>query len=147
MARAIPLLVLLSFLGACSNSTSEFPDDTETSPDTQKSSDSTAPAMEGMILVHAGTATLGSDDSRYKPSERPAMKVSLDYDFYLGTHEVTCGEYRELAKESSLKEFGQCGSDSLPLADVTYYDAALFANAKGKFEKRDTAYTYSKATY
>ena len=147
MARAIPLLVLLSFLGACSNSTSEFPDDTETSPDTQESGNPTAPAMEGMILVHAGTATLGSDDSRYKPSERPAMKVSLDYDFYLGTHEVTCGEYRELAKESSLKDFGKCDSDSLPLADVTYYDAALFANAKGKLGNRDTAYTYSKATF
>ena len=147
MARAIPLLVLLSFLGACSNSTSEFPDDTETSPDTQESGNPTVPAMEGMILVHAGTATLGSDDSRFKPSERPAMKVTLDYDFFLGTHEVTCGEYRELAKETPLKDFGKCDSDSLPLADVTYYDAALFANAKGKLGNRDTAYTYSKATF
>lgn len=154
MARAIPLLVLLSFLGACSNSTSEFPDDTETSPDSQEPSnstattdDSTAQALEGMILVRGEAATLGSDDSRYKPSERPAMKVTLDYDFYLSMHEVTCGEYRELAKESSLKDFGKCDSDSLPLADVTYYDAALFANAKGKLGNRDTAYTYSKATF
>jgi formylglycine-generating enzyme required for sulfatase activity len=105
------------------------------------------PEIEGMIVVRGGLVTLGSDDTNYRPSERPAMKVRLDYGFNLGMHEVTCGEYRDLAKKTDLKEFGECGNDSLPLSDVTYYDAVLFANAKSKNGNRDTAYTYGKAVY
>ena len=123
---AICLCFLL--LIACSNSTQEYMEET-----------TDVPEMDGMILVHAGTATLGSNDSKYRTSERPAMKVILDYDFYLGKHEVTCGEYSEIATKMSLKDFGNCDGDNLPLADITYYDAALFANAKGKLENRDTA--------
>ena len=103
--------------------------------------------IEGMIAVRGGTVTLGTKDSKFKPSERPAMKVSLDYDYYLAIHEFTCGEYNALAKEYKLKDFGKCKKDSLPLANVTYYDAVLIANAKSKSEKRDTAYTYTKATF
>jgi formylglycine-generating enzyme required for sulfatase activity len=100
-----------------------------------------------MIVVRGGLVTLGSDDTNYRPSERPAMKVRLDYGFNLGMHEVTCGEYRDLAKKTDLKEFGECGNDSLPLSDVTYYDAVLFANAKSKNGNRDTAYTHGNAVY
>ena len=105
------------------------------------------PEIEGMIVVRGGTVTLGSDDAKYRPSERPAMKVRLDYGFNLGIHEVTCGEYRDLAKKMDLREFGKCENDSLPLSDVTYYDAVLFANAKSKNGNRDTAYTYGNAVY
>ena len=111
------------------------------------SNESSVEEIEGMILVHSGTTTLGSNDSKYKASERPAMTVNLDYDYYLAIHEMTCGEYRTLAKKQKLKDFGKCKKDSLPLADVTFYDAILAANAKSKDEKRDTAYTYSKATF
>lgn len=100
-----------------------------------------------MIFVRGDTLTLGSNDNQFKPSERPAMKVILDYDFYLGIHEFTCGEFQELTKIEDLKDFSSCENDSLPLADVTYYDAALIANAKSKSEKKDTAYTYRSKTY
>lgn len=40
-----------------------------------------------------------------------------------------------------------CASDSLPVTDVSYYDAILFANAKSKAENKDTAYTYSSASF
>jgi formylglycine-generating enzyme required for sulfatase activity len=52
-----------------------------------------------------------------------------------------------LTKTEDLKDFSSCENDSLPLADVTYYDAALIANAKSKSEKKDTAYTYRSKTY
>lgn len=128
-------------VAACSNSTLEYVED--------GLSDAPAdvPKIEGMIAVRGSTVTLGSDDAKYRPSERPAMKVRLDYDFSLGVHEITCGEYGELAKKMVLKEFGKCENDSLPLSDVTYYDAILFANARSKSEGRDTAYTYSGAVY
>jgi uncharacterized protein (TIGR02171 family) len=133
-------------VAACSNSTSEYlEEDPSGSEGKVVPSDTTE--IEGMIVVRGGTVTLGSDDTKYRPSERPAMKVRLDYDFSLGMHEVTCGEYAGLAKKMNLKEFGKCENDSLPLSDVTYYDAVLFANARGKSEKRDTAYTYGKAVY
>ena len=51
--------------------------------DSVSSNDSSVEEIEGMILVHSGTTTLGSNDAKYKASERPAMKVKLDYDFYL----------------------------------------------------------------
>ena len=71
------------------------------------STDAPLDEIEGMIAVRGGTVTLGTKDSKFKPSERPAMKVILDYDFYLGKHEVTCGEYSEIATKMSLKDFGK----------------------------------------
>ena len=85
------LLVLwaLCLVAACSNSTSEYleenpsgsedkvvPSDT-TEIDTTES-DTVSLEMEGMIAVRGGTVTLGSDDAKYRPSERPAMKVRLE---------------------------------------------------------------------
>lgn len=153
-------LLAFFFVIACSNSASEcmegecalcsegqpiVPSDT-TETDSLESG-TVLPEIEDMIIVRGSTVTLGSDDAKYRPSERPAMKVRLDYDFSLGVHEITCGEYGELAKKMVLKEFGKCENDSLPLSDVTYYDAILFANARSKSEGRDTAYTYSGAVY
>ena len=103
--------------------------------------------IEGMILLSGGTVTLGSNDANFKANEKPAMKVSLDYSFYMDIHEVTCGEYAAVAKKAKLKTFGKCQNDSLPITDITYYDAVLYANAKSKLDKRDTAYTYKNATY
>jgi uncharacterized protein (TIGR02171 family) len=127
-------ILFLLLVGACENHTLDISED---KPE----------AIDGMIFVKGGMVTLGSNDPEFKASERPAMKIKLDYDFYLAIHELTCGEYRALAKEQKLKDFGKCKNDSLPLANVTYYDAVLYANAKSKSEKRDTAYTYTKATY
>ena len=135
MNQALYISTLVLALLACNNGESV------------SSNDSPTEEIDGMILVHRGTATLGNNDTKYKASERPAMKVKLDYDFYLAIHEMTCKEYRSLAKEQKLKDFGKCKQDSLPLANVTFFDAILAANAKSKSEKRDTAYTYTKATY
>ena len=103
--------------------------------------------IEGMILLSGGTVTLGSNDKEFKADEKPAMKVNLDYNFYMGIHEVTCGEYAIVAKKAKLKTFGSCKNDSLPITNITYYDAILYANAKSKLNKRDTVYTYKKAIY
>lgn len=135
MKQAFAISLFALALLACSNMSSD------------SSNDTPMDEIEGMIAVRGGTVTLGTKDSKFKPSERPAMKVSLDYDYYLAVHEFTCGEYNALAKEQKLKDFGKCKKDSLPLANVTYYDAVLIANAKSKSEKRDSAYTYTKATF
>ena len=127
-------ILFLLLMEACENHTQDISEDKQNT-------------IDGMIFVKGGTVTLGSNDSTYRAAERPAMEVKLDYDYFLDIHEVTCGEYRALAKEQKLKDFGKCENDSLPLANVTYYDAVLYANAKSKSEKRDSAYTYTKATF
>lgn len=145
------ILFLSLFVVACSNSESnrsseEPPSDggedvvgTNTEPEIVE--------MEGMIHIENGSVTIGSDDKIFKANERPAMKVKLDYDFFMDIHEVTCGEYASIAKKTKFKTFGKCENDSLPVADVTYYDAVLFANAKSKQNDNDTAYSYSKAVF
>lgn len=113
------------------------------------------PSQEGLIKVNAigRSVTLGTKRSSANIKERPEMKVEFTYDFSIGKHEVTCGEFNELMKEAyepaddtkTLKL--DCENDSLPATRVTYYDAILMLNAKSKAEKLDTAYTYSSATF
>lgn len=138
MKKAYLAFLFFVFWVACSDSSPSFVDG---------ASNGSSKKMEGMILVHGGTVTLGSNDSWYRVNERPAMNVLLDYDFYMDVHEVTCDDYRNTAKSGNLKDFTECEDDRYPLSNVTYYDAVLFANAKSKLENYDTAYTYSKAVF
>ena len=106
-----------------------------------------ADSLAGMVRVSAKNVVvpLGTDDATAKSNERPQMKVVLDYDFSMAKHEVTCGVFNELMKSSGLKL--DCDKADFPVTDLTYYDAVLFANARSKKEKLDTAYTYSKAYF
>ena len=83
---------------------------------------------EGMIRVPA---------SDFKVNLAEKMDITLTYEFLIGIHEVTCGEYGDKS----------CAGDSLPVANITFFDAVLFANAKSKAESLDTVYTYSGATF
>ena len=137
------LAIFLSILAiACSNSESSYPIETPSNDEI-----SSIVEIEGMIHLESGFTTIGSNDKQYKATEKPSMKVVLDYDFYMGIHEVTCDEYANVAKKAKLKTFNKCENNSLPITDVTYYDAVLFANAKSKQNDYDTAYTYRRALY
>ena len=133
--RKAYLLFSFLFAVACSNSESYDPSDTKPS------------TIEEMVYLEKGSTTIGTNDKNFKANERPAMNVVLDYDFYMDIHEVSCGEYASVAQSANLRTFGKCENDSLPLTDVTYYDAILYANGKSKLNANDTAYTYSKALY
>ena len=154
--KFLSALFVFLFLIGCSNSESftppaddvsepSFADTTEISPTTEDSVPEIT--IEAMLQLAGGKVTLGTNDKNFKESERPAMEVVLDYEFYMGIHEITCGEYASVAKKAKLKTFGKCENDSLPLTDITYYDVILFANAKSKLEKRDTVYTYRRAVF
>lgn len=80
-------------------------------------------------------ALVEGSSAKVKLAEK--MDVVLSYDYLIGMHEVTCGEYGE---ES-------CDGENFPVTDVTFYDAVLFANKKSKAEKFDTVYTYSSANF
>ena len=85
----------------------------------------------GMMLVTAKTSStqMGSK-----------LTVHFSYDFSIDKHEVTCGDYAKQIKTN-------CDNSELPITNVTFFDAVLFANKKSKAEKLDTAYSYTSATF
>lgn len=101
---------------------------------------------EGMIFVlsKGSSALLGSNDTSVVSTEQHQMTVSFDYNFFLDKHEVTCDDYVALMKKGSKSD---CDEGSKPIANVTYYDAVLFANARSKSEGLDTVYSYSGSSY
>ncbi|SIO09689.1 TIGR02171 family protein [Fibrobacter sp. UWB11] len=104
--------------------------------------------QEDFALIRSSgkVAELGTNSKSAKANERPQMDVKFTYDFQLGKHEVTCGEFNALMdKKGGVKL--DCEKESLPAVNVTYYDAVLFANAKSKAAGMDTAYTYSSAEF
>ncbi len=105
-------------------------------------------SLSGMIRVKATGATivLGTTLVEARANERPEMHVKFDYDFSLGRHEVTCGEFNALMKPATGLSL-DCESDEIPATNVTYYDAVLFANERSKAEGFDTAYTYMVASF
>ncbi|PWJ71667.1 MULTISPECIES: TIGR02171 family protein [unclassified Fibrobacter] len=100
---------------------------------------------EGLIYVHSkdGFVVLGTNRTKALFNEKPKMGVRFDYDFSLGKHEVTRAEFSKYTTDDW--GFFVKSSDSLPVTDLTYYDAILYANARSKAEGYDTAYTYSSA--
>jgi Formylglycine-generating sulfatase enzyme. len=75
--------------------------------------------------------------SKNDVGDNPSLMVNFTYDYYIEKHEVTCEEYKSLIGTKS------CTGDSLPVTNVTYIDAVLYANERSKAEGYDTAYTYS----
>ena len=104
-------------------------------------------SLTDMLHVHASgsVVTLGTDE-KVRSIDRPKMKVKLDYDYYMGRHEVTCGDFSSLMKKATGLLL-ECEDDSLPATNLTYYDAVLFANERSKAEGLDTAYTYVSASF
>ena len=105
-------------------------------------------SLSGMLRINAtgATAILGTNAVEARANERPEMQVKFDYDFSLGVHEVICSEFDALMKPATGLAMN-CGQDSLPATNVTYYDAVLFANERSKAEGFDTAYTYTSASF
>ena len=133
-------LLLVFVLVACDGSGDKSP----TSPAISVKPDS----RSGMMSVSAFgvTTVLGTDVLESRANERPSMDVRFEYDFSLGRHEVTCSEFNQLMRPATGLEVA-CEKDSLPVTNITYFDAVLFANERSKSEKFDTAYTYSSTSF
>ena len=122
------IVVALALLVGCSNS--ELP------LSAQELSSSTL-KLEGFQLFRAkgSSVTLGTDDPSASIKSRPSMISKFDYDFFMGKHEVTCAE------------MGADCEASMPITDVTFYDAVLYANRLSVANGFDTAYSYTKAVF
>lgn len=117
-------------------------------PNAEAASDSDSELVKDWrrISVADAEVLLGTDNAKAPASERPQMRVTLDDDFFMMRHEVTCGEFGGLMGPS----YGfvlDCKDENIPVTNVTYYDAVLYANEKSKAWNIDTAYTYSSATF
>ena len=136
------VLILFAFLlSDCSNS------EIDASTSANSGVELVETSLEGMLRVKSAgtTVLLGSSDALAKIIDRPQMTVRLSYDFSIGRTEVTCAEFNSLMPEATGLAL-DCDDGNLPATDVTYYDAVLFANERGKAEGLDTAYTYTSAS-
>lgn len=136
--------MLCGVLGACSNSESLYSSDPD---DSRSVVEIVTDSLEGLLRVKAtGKATvLGSDESS-RAMDRPTFIAEFTYDFSMGRHEVSCSEFNALMEHSTGLSL-DCADKDLPATDITFYDAALFANERSKAEDFDTAYTYVGALF
>ncbi|MEO7424170.1 MAG: formylglycine-generating enzyme family protein [Fibrobacteria bacterium] len=98
-----------------------------------------------MVYLHAiGRQTqLGSlEPFANEEEESPRLTARFSYDFRIDRTEVTQAEYeRIMGRNPATEPFG-LGPD-FPVYNVSFYDAALFCNARSKAEKKDTVYEYA----
>ena len=142
--RLVASLLFCVLFGACSNSHYEeqegsVADAGVPAVDSVKvpviTVDSLRPGM--MRIVPNGASVLLGDGK---------MRVNLNYEYSLGIHEVTCDEYKEISRNEDWYFGLNCGR-GLPVSDVSYFEAVLFANAYSKANGYDTVYAYHKPMF
>jgi uncharacterized protein (TIGR02171 family) len=135
------LLILSLFLFcSCSNSVSYGTEEGEEYANVRSEQDT----LPGMIRLYSTgvTAFAGTTKAEAKANERPQIKTRFDYDFSISIHETTCSEFNSLMDLQV-----DCENKQYHATNVTYYDAVLFANARSVYENKDTAYTYTEASF
>lgn len=95
-------------------------------------------ALSGdFVKIESNGKSVNIKDAKSTDDANKAITVNFTYDYYIGKHEVTCEEYKSINSEKN------CTEGTFPVANVTYIDAILYANAKSKAEGLDTAYAYT----
>jgi formylglycine-generating enzyme required for sulfatase activity len=109
------------------------------------SGDKTPAAPVGMKLIAAGTFAMGSTTGM--PNEAPVHNVTVS-SFYIDSTEVTQKAYfAAMGKNPSKnKDTVLKNSALLPVDNVTWFEAALFCNARSKANGKDTVYKYTEIT-
>lgn len=102
----------------------------------------------GMVQVKArGKAFLqGSTGEWSSPNEAPAVANRFSYDYLMDSTEVTQARYLQLMGRDPVPKGSPYGKgDAHPVYNVSWFDAALFCNARSKASGLDTVYAYSLA--
>jgi len=87
-------------------------------PESRQKQISKAPA-DGMVFIKGGCFDMGDTFGDGGSDEKPIHEVCVD-DFYLGEHEVTQGEWKEVMGNNP-SEFKNCGDDC-PVETVSWND-------------------------
>jgi formylglycine-generating enzyme required for sulfatase activity len=107
------------------------------------------PAATMALIPSSGrTFVMGSPtDAVSQNIERPEHQVRFEYDFFMDKCEVSQGMYRNLMGANPSVVNATQGTfgvgDSFPVYYVSWYDAALFCNARSKKDGYDTVYSYA----
>ena len=98
-----------------------------------------------LVLISAGQFAMGSpEDEPYHEENEIRHDVTISYDFYIQTTEVTQRQWRDLmGNNPSL--FAACGEDC-PVEMVNWYEALAYCNALSRDDDLDECYTLSECT-
>ncbi len=107
--------------------------DTDTDTDPPPFIDYTTAYGGTMVAITAGTFEMGSEDYG------PVHTVTLTHDFWIGQTEVTQAQYLA-GTGASPSYFSSCGS-TCPVEQVSWADAAVYANALSAAEGLERCYT------
>ncbi len=106
-------------------------------PDAAPEKDYTNAVGMKFVLLKPGTFKMGSPDTEAGrgAEEGPAGDVALDREFYIGTTEVTSGQYQQLMGKSPAWTAGRVrGGTDWPVEQVTWIEAREFCK---KLNERD----------
>jgi len=100
----------------------------------------------GMVLIGAKdkSTILGSSDLGAATDERPATTASFSYDYWMDTTEITIRTYATIMHGlPSYYGSSVVLDSSVPVCNLTWYDAVLFCNRRSLASGLDTVYVYS----
>ena len=92
---------------------------------------------EGMVMIREGEFQMGSDSDMAADDEQPVHTVFIDT-FFMDTHEVTVGEYKQFVAETGHHEPEWADvaiyapTEQHPIVFVSWYDAMAYATWAGK---------------
>ena len=104
------------------------------------------PVPAGMKKIHSAGRSFqqGWNDTLASLDERPGMASSFTYDYWIDSTEVTQKRYFDLTGKRPVSDTSMYGTgDAFPVYFVTWFDAALFCNARSRAESLDSVYFFS----
>ena len=109
----------------------------------------TLPAAAGLVEIPSKGQTflMGSSGTYAQPEEKPMHSVRFTYTFFMDNCAMTQKQFMQVMGLSSgsnpaLRNAYGIG-DSFPVYNVTWYEAALFCNARSRAQGYDTVYSYT----
>lgn len=102
--------------------------------------------IAGMRMIRAVGKTVqqGSSGPWAAPNEGPPIRSGFTYDFHIDTTEVTQERFRTVMGYDPVPDDGAFGKGNThPAYNVSWFDAILFCNARGRLSGLDTVYAYS----
>jgi formylglycine-generating enzyme required for sulfatase activity len=92
-------------------------------------------------------STMGSSNHGAQLEEKFAHQVMFTYTYFIDKYETSQRQFQQLMgnnpSQMMFGDSGCCIGDSFPVYDVSWYEAALFCNARSKAAGLDTIYDFT----